>query len=256
MPSPFPGMDPFIELLPWQDFHVEMVVQLKHQLVAQVAPKYVVSAERHVYVEHLDGEKSQRTPDLLIERSPANNLPPFLSAPSAVIEAEVYLAPETVERREPYLEIRDRETSNLIAVIEFLSPSNKRSGEGAREFNLRRETWLRRPIHLLEIDLLRSGVRPATTRPLRESTDYCVMVHRREKRPAIDVYQWNLRQRLPTVPAPLDVGDADAALNPQQAFTAVYDNARYQFQIQYDTSRLNWRPEDISWAQSPLPAHP
>ena len=52
MPSPFPGMDPFIESDEWTDFHVSFLVELGRILVPQVRPKYLVRRGRRVYVEH------------------------------------------------------------------------------------------------------------------------------------------------------------------------------------------------------------
>jgi hypothetical protein len=51
MPSPFPGMDPYLEGPSWPDFHVLLIAELHAALVAKVRPKYVVEAERRVYVE-------------------------------------------------------------------------------------------------------------------------------------------------------------------------------------------------------------
>ncbi len=42
MPSPFPGMDPFIEGQAWQDFHTTFITVLREQLIPQVRPRYVV----------------------------------------------------------------------------------------------------------------------------------------------------------------------------------------------------------------------
>jgi hypothetical protein len=43
MPSPFPGMNPYIEQdVFWQDFHLEFLPAMRERLVAQVRPKYIV----------------------------------------------------------------------------------------------------------------------------------------------------------------------------------------------------------------------
>ena len=51
MPSPFPGMDPFVELQEWDDFHAKFNSAISDALQPQVAPRYIVRAERRVYVE-------------------------------------------------------------------------------------------------------------------------------------------------------------------------------------------------------------
>ena len=45
MPSPFPGMDPFVEGQWRQNFHVGVVAAVVEVLVPQVRPKYVVPVE-------------------------------------------------------------------------------------------------------------------------------------------------------------------------------------------------------------------
>ena len=52
MPSPFPGMDPFIEGQDWEDFHQGCIGELSALLVPRVRPRYVVRKERRIYVEH------------------------------------------------------------------------------------------------------------------------------------------------------------------------------------------------------------
>ena len=43
MPSPFPGMNPYLEEdFFWQDFHLEFLPALRQRLVIQVRPKYIV----------------------------------------------------------------------------------------------------------------------------------------------------------------------------------------------------------------------
>ncbi len=45
MPSPFPGMDPFIEPHRWEGFHTHFLVELARTLVPRVRPRYVVETE-------------------------------------------------------------------------------------------------------------------------------------------------------------------------------------------------------------------
>ncbi|MBI4600804.1 MAG: DUF4058 family protein [Planctomycetes bacterium] len=41
MPSPFPGMDPYLEGEMWQEFHTRLANQISMQILPLVAPKYV-----------------------------------------------------------------------------------------------------------------------------------------------------------------------------------------------------------------------
>jgi hypothetical protein len=47
MPSPFPGMDPFIEGQVWLDFHTELITTIRALLAPKVIPRYVVRVEEH-----------------------------------------------------------------------------------------------------------------------------------------------------------------------------------------------------------------
>src|ERR1700693_1602263 len=49
MPSPFPGMDPFLEQNPiFQELHTQMLAEAQAQLQRQLRPKYVARLERHL----------------------------------------------------------------------------------------------------------------------------------------------------------------------------------------------------------------
>src|SRR5438067_6558901 len=49
MPSPFPGMDPFVEANPlFQELHTQMLAEMQALLQPQLRPKYVARLERHL----------------------------------------------------------------------------------------------------------------------------------------------------------------------------------------------------------------
>ena len=189
-------------------------------------------------------------PDVRISRPEVAHDPAALRQGAghvATIEPEMFAAPLPLEHREPYLEIRDPDGNEIVTVIELLSPTNKsRGSDGFHKYNDKRESLLLSTVNLVEVDLLRAGTRPATTRPLPDSTDYCAMVHRASRRSQIAVYRWRLPQPMPSIPVPLANGDADAALDLQQAFNAVYDSSGYQFYLKYDRPlKPEPRPEDL-----------
>ena len=53
MPSPFPGMDPFLESQEWEDFHTTFNTVMRERLSAGLEPDYLVRVERRVYVEQV-----------------------------------------------------------------------------------------------------------------------------------------------------------------------------------------------------------
>jgi len=44
MPSPFPGMNPYLEGSEWSSVHVALSAEMARQLVPKVQPKYIVLA--------------------------------------------------------------------------------------------------------------------------------------------------------------------------------------------------------------------
>ena len=103
--------------------------------------------------------------------------------------------------RVPFLEVRDRQSRKLIAVLELLSPSNKRGGPDREQYMAKRNRLLASEAHFVEIDLLRGG-RPMPPED-RPDCDYSVLVSRAEIRPRAGFWPIGLRQRLPIIPIPL-----------------------------------------------------
>src|ERR1700689_1487579 len=51
MPSPFPGMDPYLEQeILWHDFHERFLPAAAAQISAQVLPRSIVLIDEHVYL--------------------------------------------------------------------------------------------------------------------------------------------------------------------------------------------------------------
>ncbi len=238
MPSPFPGMDPFIESQEWEDFHTTFNTVIREWLSPRVEPDYLVRVERRVYVEHpADDTVTSRIADVAVVKAADHDsdeagLQPEAATATAVAPVECEL-PMPQERRETYLVIREQATRAVITVIETLSPANKRlGGDGRREYLRKREEVLQSRSHLVELDLLRGGERMPTVDPLPPA-DYYAIVSRAERRPRAQVYAWTLRQPLPDLPIPLKKGDPDVIVPLQSIFTTVYDRARYHLSLDY-----------------------
>ena len=125
------------------------------------------------------------------------------------------ILPSVDPLHEPFIEIRDRETRELITVIELLSPTNKALGSDREQYIGKRKVILASNAHLVEIDALRGGERM----PIQglAACDYAVMVSRSYERPRVEL--WPLVcDPLPTIPIPLRLGDRDATINLQRSF--------------------------------------
>ena len=257
MPSPFPGIDPFIEGQIWEDFHHGFIELIREALAREVRPGYVVRVEERIYVEHYPGDRSDPIrPDLALLQS--DTVPPPRSGASAAVASPVILnLPVPQRRREAFLTLRTRHNMEVVAIIELLSPGNKRSGgDGRREYLNKRESILSSAVHLIELDLLRGGERLLTVEPLPPA-DYYAFVCRADARPSALVYPWSLRQPLPVIPVPLGGEDADVPLDLQSVFTLLYDRAGYDYSLDYtlpvspplSAADAAWTQQTISLSQ-------
>ena len=237
MPSPFPGMDPYLEEPGlWPDVHHELISVVRESLNAQLRPRYFARIEERVYVsdEHDPGRRVI-APGLRIVRSDRGGdrgVGPIGSAVGTVEPLEVTTVIED-EIHEARIEVIDRLEKSVVAVIEILSPSNKIPGSRGREsYRSKREQVMRSPSHFIEVDLLRAGdgFAPFEALPLH---DYRMHVSRVSRRPRGTLWPIRLDQRLPPMPIPLRDGDADAQVDLQQALTTVYERAGYDLDIDY-----------------------
>lgn len=254
MPSPFPGMNPYIERASvWHDFHESFIPLVRDILTAQVLPRYFVRIDEQMYIHELSAAERRfigRGDVLIPALTPASQA---TGAPGAVLDApaEVRIPAVDVENLS-FLEVRDRDNNEVITVIELLSPTNKYAGPD-REQYLAKARWLQgRWVHLVEIDLLRGGPRmPWLDMP---ECDYCVVVSRYERRPKAGFWPIRLRERLPEIPIPLRRGDADARLDLQPVLDRIYDAAGYAYHIYSGSPEPQLAPADAAWAQQFPPA--
>lgn len=251
MPSPFPGMDPYLEISEWSNFHFDLIAEIKNAIQPLIFPNYLVVTETRVYLERNDADTLRFIPDLGLEPTGSSGPAKWTGGNSAIaeIEPETYLAVMPDEHHEPYLVLRDRAKNELVTVIELLSPTNKLPGsDGHKEYHEKREKLLSSRVNLIEIDLLRGGQRPRLNRPLKATTDYCVYLHRVAVRPKVLVWEFPVRHPLPSFPLPLASGDPDVRLNLQEVFTSLYDRMGYSLRIAYEGHlRPPIRESDEAW---------
>lgn len=239
MPSPFPGMDPYLEGREWTSVHAELAAEIARQLAPKLRPKYTARVTRRFVMDTpesigiMTSTSNPRTtyPDIGIYPTSSKQSD---AASSATAVAPPLQLPTTItEEMVPVhsVEIRDTTERELITAIEILSPANKR-GDGYIEYKAKRSRILHSPTHLLEIDLLRRGKRIPMEKPLPEA-DYFVFLTRAENRPMTGIWPLTLADKLPIVPIPLLSEDDDVLLDLQQALTSAYDAYGYDLSLDY-----------------------
>jgi hypothetical protein len=251
MPSPFPGMDPYLELQVWQDFHTRMITVLSERLISEIQPRYFILVEHRIYVEGVDGDvDSVRVADVALLSGDTFRTPALTTSTGGVAAAVECLLPMPTPRKEARLTIYDHETEDIVTVIELLSPSNKRRhGDGRREYLVKRQEFFEESFNLVELDLLRGGARLPIVGSLPPG-DFYAIVSRANRRPRCEVYAWTLRDKLPLIPIPLKRGDADAVVPLQEVFDTVYLRARYDLSVKYDAPLdPPFSEVELQWAQ-------
>ncbi len=232
MPSPFPGMDPFIEGHEWSNFHTLLIVEIHHALLRALRPRYVVAVEKHVFLATEFGERQGRiVPDVSIGDRETTSKTAFTES-AHTNEPLIVTLPQLERIEQPYVYIRDSDSTEIVTIIELLSPSNKAIGSGRDSYITKREQLLNSGTHLVEFDLLRGGERLPIVEQLPEA-DYFACVSRTEERPRAQLFHWTLRDQLPIVPIPLINRDESTPLDLQSVFNATYDNAGYDYILNY-----------------------
>lgn len=253
MPSPFPGMDPYLESPNYfGDVHNSMISEIRRLLNARLRPNYIAHSESRIYLEDED-KPVPRVPDVRIEHSLNRKKRMPDSEGGLMIEEPIILPtvrPDPIE--EAYLTIKHRESKALVAVLEVLSPSNKTLGsEGRKSFMAKRREVLSSNVHWIEIDLLRKGARFGPPNP--SGTDYRSVVIRGDDDDETRLWPVSLREKLPVIGIPLRGRDPDVPLDLSAAFNAVYDDGSYDLAIDYrKPPDPPLDPDDAKWANKLL----
>ena len=163
---------------------------------------------------------------------------------------------EQEEHSETDVAIRDAEDGNLITVIEFLSPTNKRPGSGRDEYRRKRDELAQTNVNLVEVDLIREGswrdmLSPVPV-PAQAETPYRVLVRRSQQKHRVELYPITLRQPLPVFRVPLRAADADAVIDLQKAFENVYTGGRYDHTDYHRPCQPPLEGDDATWADELL----
>ena len=227
MPSPFPGMDPYLEGSLWMSVHATAGLGVRPAVEPSAPPALHRLVDPAVCDGNARGIRGRHRGDL--SRCRRGQIGAAEGAAGWPGRSPLPFRWRRLMRTPvPHItvEIRDIANRQLVAVIEVLSPTNKR-GEGYDEYVDKRDRILRSSAHLIEIDLLRKGQRVPMQGTL-PSVPYFVFLCRAEQRPMTEVWPIPLDQPLPEAPVPLLPGDADAKLDLQQALTIVYDECGLQ----------------------------
>ena len=260
MPSPFPGMDPYLEeVMFWPEFHSRLIVAIADTLAPALLPQYYVAVETRTYWDGTGDDLLVGIPDAIV-LSPSGQAPPECAQiqdtrTTTTVRPRPVVLPMPLAIKERYLEIRAVGSDTVITVLEVLSPTNKRPGQGRAAYEAKRQKLLGSRTHLLEIDLLRSeqpmAMRSVNAEAPSTLADYRILVSRWEHRPQADLYEFTLRESIPQFPLPLK-GESEAiAVDLQSIVQGIYDRSGYGLRLNYQlpVPPPALPPADQAWSE-------
>jgi len=201
MPSPFPGMDPYLETPKlWPAFQHQLLACLYQILLPGLVDRYRARVGTRTYV---------------------SEMPLFTS-----VIREQYT--------EEFIEIRNRTDGKLVTLLEVVSPANKTTPAGRTAYLDARQAAIAQKAGIVEIDLVMQG-KPTLnySRDGLPEYDYAVTVTRSNSPDRYEIYTATLQKRLPKFKLPLAADDRDALLDLQAAFARAYDLGTFANQINY-----------------------
>jgi hypothetical protein len=237
MPSPFPGMDPYLEHPEFfPGLHDSLLIYLREALQAQLPEAYYADIRSRVWIEYTN-RVIEPDVNLLRTDRPSGPLPQPAGGEGAVAvrTPPVVVTVPGEERTESYLEIYTvRGNHSLVTAIEVLSPSNKTGGTHGREEYLKKQAeLLNSRVNLVEIDLLRAG-QHTTAAPRKDvlkaagSFDYHISIRRMDDLFQYLVHPIRLEKSLPEIVIPLLPGDPGVNIDLQAVFDRCYDTGPYR----------------------------
>jgi Protein of unknown function (DUF4058) len=276
MPSPFPGMDPYLEdPAIWPDFHHALASEARNALNGALPRPYYARMEMRIELgvvaddmDEDDGLTKSILPDVLVLKRPRDDGGgvAVLDAPRTKSRWVAFNMLSDEPGRAYFVEIRDaKRHRKLVTLIEILSPPNKRPGADRTAYAAKQKTVLESDTNLIEIDLLRAGRRilpneepELAVAAIDPPADYIVMVSNAEDRKTKACgyigYPATLREPLPCIEVPLRTGDPEVLLDLQAAFNRAYDGGPYRLgDVDYDQPPSPpLGPADVEWANGLL----
>ncbi|QEL13807.1 DUF4058 family protein [Limnoglobus roseus] len=261
MPSPFPGMDPWLEdeeVFP--DLHGRLLLYMSEVLNAGMPPGYVSTTKNRVWVDDVQ----RREPDVSVFGRDRHSRNDTTTEPAVATLSGLHALGEDREPEpweEPYLEIVTAKGRRLVTAIEILSLSNKASGgKGRKAYLDKHEEFRLGGVNVVEIDLLRGGLyTTAVPRPRLERIDptfsYHVSVLMVGKRNRFFGAAIKMTDRLPAIGIPLDPGVEPVTVDLQPLLDRAYDTGLYSELVDYRSPcQPPLTPEQQAWADSLLKA--
>jgi hypothetical protein len=204
MPSPFPGMDPFLEDNKiWPEFQHLFVTCLYQAMLPGLVDRYRARVGQRRYVT----------------------------------EQALFISVVREEHCEEFIEIRQRGADRLVTLVDVVAPANKTTTVGRQHYLDQRAANTASGANLVEIDLVLQG-QPTLdhSRDGHPDWDYAVTVTHSARPEPFDVSPGSLMKALPRFKLPLARDDRDLVIELQAVFSRAYDLGDFGAKIDYKLS--------------------
>lgn len=247
-------MDPYLEKH-WSDVHHRLVQYACDALQPRLPGDLRASVDERLVVESGDIQLRRIAPDVAIVERESWAQPEPAATDGGIAVAEPLII-EEIEVMEGFIEIRDGE-GTLITAIEFLSPANKRRGDGRTKYLEKQHEVIAARANLVEIDLVRSPgyvvAGPEDRVPVEVRQDYLACITFWDRFTQVyEIYPLPLRKRLPALPIPLRKKEPRIPLDLQALLDHAYSAGRYQMLDYTVPLTTPLAGDDRAWADALL----
>lgn len=215
MPSPFPGMDPYLEdAQHWPAFQHQLVLAFYQALVPTLGERYRARLGTRHYT----------------------------------LEQVLFTSIQREEHHEEYLEIRLRSDGRLVTLLDVVSPTNRTTPGGRAEYEHQRQAARGVGANLVEVDLVLQGT------PLLDEArtwDYGVAITRATSPDRHEVFTASLREALPRFKLPLGRNDRDLVVDLAILFHRAFEQGAFGGKIDYTQApKTTLRDADREWVEA------
>jgi hypothetical protein len=174
-----------------------------------------------------------------------------------VTEQALFTSVVREEHHEDFIEIRVRNDSRLVTLLDVVSPANKTTRAGREAYLAKRQEGRGCNANLVELDLVLQG-HPMLdySREGLPDWDYLITVTRATQPERYEIYTTTLQKRLPRFKLPLAPDDRETVLDLHTAFTRCYDQGGFAGKIDYAKEPPACvKDEDRGWLRDVLRHH-
>jgi hypothetical protein len=201
MPTPFPGMNPYLEQPRlWPAFHKQFIAAAYQVLLPGLVDRYRARISARKYTSEL----------------------------------VLFTSVTREEHIEEYIEIRSRIDGRLITLLDIVGLGNRTTTGGQAAYLATRQMAHTERANIVEIDLLTQGNPPVTMDRTKVVDPYCAVTVTRGNTPERhEIYPGAVLKRLPKFKLPLAADDRDTVQDLQQMFARAYELGNFDSQIDY-----------------------